>query len=611
MQFILGCNYWASNAGAEMWADFDPEAIDADLALLHSHGVSYIRAFPNWRDFQPIVPQIGVKGKIGDYVAKNANKYYLDLSMLEKFSTFLDICDRYEIKVIVGLVTGWMSGSLFVPPALYERNLINDPLAQYFEQLFIKGFVSEFKHRDAIYAWDLGNECNCMSPVSSRYEAASWTAMIANAIRAADSTRPIVSGMHGLAVDSGWTIQDQGEFTDILTTHPYPYWCEHTRTAETLSKRTTIHPTAQGKFYADLGKRPCLAEEIGTMGPMICSNERAASFLRINMFSLWASGSVGVMWWCASDQTMLETFPYTHEMVEQELGMFDASRVPKPVLVEMKKFAEFLDNTGIELPKANRDAVCILTRSIRHWGVAYMTYMLSKEAGLNIDFTYADDELVDSDFYLMPSVNSVTVLPKQRYEQLKKKVYEGATLYLSLDNGVLSEFEALCGMRIIDSYESRKSYTATLNGQKIYFSKLRNINLEPITAKVLLTDDEGGALVCENQYGKGKVIFVNAPIESFLIDSPTPDNTGIHLIYRDIIAEYAPKKQIKVDNSALFYTVHQANDEEVYLVVTNHNATKESFSVSADGYTLAEVYYGEANTVLPYDACVVKFKKEA
>ena len=27
MEFILGCNYWASNAGADMWRDFDSSAL--------------------------------------------------------------------------------------------------------------------------------------------------------------------------------------------------------------------------------------------------------------------------------------------------------------------------------------------------------------------------------------------------------------------------------------------------------------------------------------------------------------------------------------------------------------------------------------------------------
>ena len=300
MSFILGCNFWASNAGTEMWKNFDAHVIEKDLRILKEHGIDYLRVFPIWRDFQPVTPLITAQGRISEY-AQNGNepenKYYLDEEMLNKFSVFLDICDKMQIKVIIGLITGWMSGALFVPTAFYGKNLITDPLCQYFEQLFIKGFIEKFKDRDAIYAWDLGNECNGMSPVNSRYEAASWAAMISNAIRAADSTRPVVSGMHGLDMTKKWTIADQGEFTDILTTHPYPFWCEHTRIDKTLSFRTTLLPTAQGKYYSDIGGRPCLTEEIGTMGPMICSDKLSADFLRVNLFSLWANGSEGAMWW--------------------------------------------------------------------------------------------------------------------------------------------------------------------------------------------------------------------------------------------------------------------------------------------------------------------------
>ena len=95
-----------------------------------------------------------------------------------------------------------------------------------------------------------------------------------------------------------------------------------------------MHATTQTKWYSDLGNKPCLAEEIGTLGPMICSDEKAADFLRINMFSLWANGATGVMWWCNSDQNLLDLFPYTHQMIERELGLINATHKPKPVLKE-------------------------------------------------------------------------------------------------------------------------------------------------------------------------------------------------------------------------------------------------------------------------------------
>ena len=286
MEFILGCNYWASNSGTDMWRRFDADIIRNDLSILSEHGVRHIRVFPNWRDFQPVIPLMKYEMNITEYCMQNeqpsTNPYFLDDVMMDRFDEFLGICSEYKIKVIVGLITGWMSGRMFVPPALYGKNIINDPLSQYFQQLFIKGFVSRFKKSDTVLAWDLGNECNCMSE-TDRIGAANWTSIIANAIRAENSTRLVVSGMHTLDVASNatWRIEDQAMFTDILTTHPYPFWCRHTRIDKTLSLRTTMHATAETKLYSEIGGKPCMAEEIGRMGPMVCSDENAASFLRL------------------------------------------------------------------------------------------------------------------------------------------------------------------------------------------------------------------------------------------------------------------------------------------------------------------------------------------
>ena len=70
MNFILGCNYWASNAGADMWRDFDPSAIEKDIQILSGNGVKHIRAFPNWRDFQPVEPLFTGMGNLARYTVK-------------------------------------------------------------------------------------------------------------------------------------------------------------------------------------------------------------------------------------------------------------------------------------------------------------------------------------------------------------------------------------------------------------------------------------------------------------------------------------------------------------------------------------------------------------
>ena len=615
MEFILGCNYWASNAGADMWRAFDLKSIDKDIRTLSSYGIKQIRVFPNWRDFQPVEPLFSSHGVLDHYTIQGQvmpdNPYYLDQQMMDRFSAFLDICDKYGLKVIVGLLTGWMSGALFVPSALYGENFISSPVAQYFEQLFIKGFIERFRERECIIAWDLGNECNNNATVKNRWEVANWIATIANAIRAADPGRQIISGMHDqLVADGNWLISDQALYLDVLTTHPYPFWGQYTHVDETMSVRGTMYPTAQTRLYGDIGNRPCIAEETGTMGPMICSDENAAGFLRVNMFSLWANGSKGIMWWCAHDQTRLESFPYSDQMVERELGMLYHDHTPKPVLKQMHTFSQWLDNLDFELPAATIDAVCLLTRHQEHWGVGYMTYILSKLAGLNCRFAYADDPLPEASLYIMPSINGIQVLPKNRYDELKKRVAAGADLYISLDNAVLSEFEALSGLHVLDSYVYTEKVTACVDGKVVECVRKKNTISEPTTAKVLAYDDQNRPFITENRYGKGRVLFANAPIEADLIEKRNAFHTNAPHVYRTLFADRLADRPVSVTNNELFTTYHPVEDG-MYVVVVNHNSVEKKFSVNLrEGYCMDKVYYGSMEEIAPYDACVFKVIKK-
>ena len=90
-----------------------------------------------------------------------------------------------------------------------------------------------------------------------------------------------------------WTIADQGELTDVLTTHPYPYWVEHARKDKTISFRTFMHAQAESEMYSALSKKPVIVEEVGTMGPQVCSEEMAGVFMRGQLFSAWANGQEG------------------------------------------------------------------------------------------------------------------------------------------------------------------------------------------------------------------------------------------------------------------------------------------------------------------------------
>ena len=125
--FWLGVNYWASHAGTDMWIKWDEAVIRRDFACLREHGIHVLRVFPNWRDFQPVTAYLGGNHSVREYRmpddALPENPFYLSEEMLDHFSDLCRLAKEYDLHLIVGLVTGWMSGRLFVPPALQEKHL--------------------------------------------------------------------------------------------------------------------------------------------------------------------------------------------------------------------------------------------------------------------------------------------------------------------------------------------------------------------------------------------------------------------------------------------------------------------------------------------------------
>ena len=381
-KFLVGCNYWALHAGTHMWSDWQPQIIEADIRQLSEAGLQALRVFPLWPVFQPLMQLFGGGGlprelRFGEDPIEEDG---VSSEAIRRFALFADLAEKYRLKLIVGLLTGWMSGRLFVPPSLEGRNVLTDPVAIMWETRFVRHFVRQFKDYAAIIAWDLGNECNVMAPVPGHAAAWAWTSAISNAIRLEDFSRPVISGMHSLDEpdeNADWQIRDQAELVDILTTHPYPYFTPHCDQEPITTIRNGLHATAQTCWYSDIGGIPALAEEVGTIGPMFASPQVTASYARMALFSLWAHDCHGLLWWCAYDQDRLVQAPYDWTAIERELGLICSDRSPKPVLAVLGEFRRFVDGLPISaLPPRSIEAVCILAHGQEPWGIAQAAFIL-------------------------------------------------------------------------------------------------------------------------------------------------------------------------------------------------------------------------------------------
>ena len=604
-EFMLGCNYWASHAGAEMWKNWDEEQVERDMQDLSEYGVKYLRVFPNWKDFQPVMPVYGGEGRIKEYMLEGCrepeNPWYLDEVMLDRFGKFCTVAEKYGMKLIVGLITGWMSGRLFIPSALNGKNLCTDPVALKFELLMVRGIVSRFCDRDVIYAWNLGNECNCMSKVNTREEAMVWTAAVSNAIRAADPDRPVISGMHSLSVDrDAWRITDQADWNDILTTHPYAYFVPYCRNDPIDSIRTLMHGTCETMLYASVGKKPCLVEELGTLGPNICNDDISGSFMRLNLISNWANGSAGLLWWCAHEQLNLETPPYNWFMLERELGMLDINRRPKPILKEMKKFSDWLGTVDFELEAPVKDALILLTKEQDCWATAFMSFILGKQAGVTLDFLAPNLDIPDSAVYFMPSVHSGCPLYARYYNQLLDKVYNGAVLYVSNGDAFFNKREEVFGASVISSEDTYDSGTFTFNGSVIPYERYCKVGIEPTTAQVLANDGNGKPIFTVNNFGKGKIYYLNFPLEDMLSRQNHAFDGGAYKIYEHVLKELLEKKTVRKLNSKVGVT----ENGSIATVINYSNEPVKTGLYLQNGKRIGHIFRGNPDYLEPCDGAV-------
>ncbi len=592
--FTVGANYWASHAGTNMWADWRPDVVDKDFKTLTAAGVQVLRVFPLWPDFQPLTMHRGGGGSLaGLFFGEKplpdteAGQAGVDETMIRRFEEFSDLAEKHKISLIVGLVTGWMSGRLFVPPAFESLNVITDHLAVKWQVKFVKYFINKLKNRPAIIAWDLGNECNCMASAPRPEDAWAWTSAIAGAIRISDSSRPVISGMHSLIPEfrggNSWLIQDQAELCDLLTTHPYPIFTPHAGHDPLNTIRTILHATAENHFYGDIGCKPCFTEETGTLGPMIGSYEKASALLRSSMFTLWANDCRGLLWWCGFDQKHLKHQPYAKNAMECELGLFTKDHSPKPMAAEFAKFNRFIDSMPFEkLPERTVEAVCIITAGNDQWGSAYGSFILAKQAGLDIEFQYGAQPLKDSKLYFLPSANGMNSLLNSRWLELLEKVKNGSTLYLSLDDGYFTDFNEVFGVELQSRCTGTSESSFVMNGIKsspaVSFSPKTCFSMKADKAEILGANASGNPVFFKAKHGKGTVYLLTFPIEQLMITSPgsfqSLKTCDAWKIYGHVSEPFRHARALKSNHPFLNVTEHVSGKSKRIYVLVNVSPEK-------------------------------------
>ena len=601
--FFTGCNYWASNAGLHMWTNWDVNVVEDDFKRLRDNNIRYIRIFPLWNEFQPLTMHRGCRGEDRelrfreepiDY-STDSGRAGVDTLMIERFETVLDLAKKYGISVIIGLITGWMSGRWFVPPAFEGKNPICDPFVIKWEIKYVDYLVRRFNDHTAIVGWDLGNECNCLGAASDSSSAYAWSAAITNTIKKNDNTRPVISGMHSLIPEETWSPEDQGEILDVLCTHPYPLFTPYCGTDPLNEQKSILHSTAETVMYESIGGKPAFVEEIGTLGNMVANKSVAADYTRAVLWSLWANNCKGFMWWCANEQSHLTKTPYDWDSVERELGFFNLDGTPKPVLNEISEFTKYVDDFEYgKLPSRICDAVCVLSEGQDKWAAAYGAYLLAKKINIDITFAYSKNAIPDARFYILPCIDSNSAIYNHTMKYILEKVEKnGASLYISLGDTLISGFESMSGLEVRTRRIPAAPDKVSLAGREFSLTPSAKLDLKATTAEVLATDENGVPVMAKNSYGKGFVYTLAYPLEYYAAKTPGAisgeNEKHYHKFYEAIDTLRSENKVATAEPCGIGMTEHTVNDSEKILVFVNYTPRSTTTSVKLNGYALSHI----------------------
>ncbi len=518
-RITVGANYWASHAATEMWRKWDAKAVDEDLRALSDNGIKMLRVFPNWADFQPI-HACYLNGDGFDKVNETrmfdseeprpdtaCGRAGVDERMVERFEEFCDIAEKYGIRLIVPLLTGQMTFRNYIPPALANRDPFSDPYALMWEGRYLECMVTRLKVKKAIVAWESGNEARILGKSENAFQSEAWLRYVHQAIRLADPTRPVI-GVDGLAVSRAtkWPSSMNASLSDYVTTHPYGFFGP-SYNDDFLSVRSLTFAAAQTYALEQVSGKPAFIEEHGSRRQEQTSQKGVADYIRGMLWNAWALDCKAMLWWCAFDQTGMTIAPYNWRQPCVELGLFRRNRSPYPAVEAVRKFAAMQDALPFAaLPKAKTDAVVISANE----DVIHSSYILARQAGIMPRFANPEEKLPDADCYFLPNALGRAYLTIERWEELKAKVRDGATLYLSWNDTFLDSMEEVGGIEVAFRQQTGGTDICDFGDFKLSFGYAVKRRFNALTAETLAKNQDGEGVFFKNGYGKGTVyVFVH------------------------------------------------------------------------------------------------------
>lgn len=389
--FILGVNYWPRNKAMNWWSNFDSREVEEEFSVIRELGLTLVRIFLLWEDFQPAPNEIST-------------------SSLNNLVKVCDIANSLNLKLDITFFTGHMSGPSWAPPWMlhgkkprqvrqvvsggkivdsgYFNPYSNEMMIEA-EKLQLQTVVKLLKDHPAIWCWNLGNEPDLFARPVNSTAGERWASTMVDTIHEIDSLHSVTCGLHAasMVMNNGLRLDQVFRKMDFSVMHSYPMYSLHL--ARTPLDTDFVPFTCA--VTAALSHKPVLMEEFGgcTAPPgresfywkwtgygrklkqFMASEEDLAEYFAVVLPKLVEVGAIGALVWCFADYhpSLWEQPPCKESRHERFFGLVrpDGSLKPhakvisdfaatQPMVIDAKKTinltysgSEYYKNTALKL----------------------------------------------------------------------------------------------------------------------------------------------------------------------------------------------------------------------------------------------------------------------
>ncbi|MGH8949171.1 MAG: glycoside hydrolase 5 family protein [Acidimicrobiia bacterium] len=264
--FPLGVNYWPRAKAMYWWSDFDRGEVAEEFDVIESLGMSVVRIFLLWDDWQPSADAVSP-------------------ARLRDLGVVLDLAAERGLGLDVTFFTGHMSGPNWSPGWLLDpdakrypsphvrqvvsggvvvdtpyRNMFHDLIALDASRLLLETVVGEYRDHPGVWMWNLGNEPDLFAHPHDAASGRSWVEEMTQLVKEIDSDHPVTTGLHtdSLFADNGLRVDQVFNASDVAVMHGYPMYVDWAR--DPLDPDFVPYLCA---LVTALTGKPCLAEEWG------------------------------------------------------------------------------------------------------------------------------------------------------------------------------------------------------------------------------------------------------------------------------------------------------------------------------------------------------------